>query len=344
MSQESHQDAQKAKGKLPRWIRPVVKWSLFVLVLVFVVQQAAELCQHDEISEIRVSFPWLFLAGVAYVIGWFPSVWFWRSMMNSLGGSVTVLDAARSYYCGHLGKYVPGKAMVIVIRAALLKERGSRPAITALAVTYETLALMGVGLVVAIALAPMAIPAEGWSELPAAVRFLQDYPYVMPAAVVAGALILLPLLSRLFTRIAIAFTPRDVLGDARDMRIETHLLVKGFFALAAAWLCHGASLAFTLMSVSAPVNLADWPVWTTAVSSATSIGFFVLFAPGGLGPREVLLITVLRIQPTIGGQLAVAAALLLRIVWFITEILVAASLYYTMHSTPRRDDKQETSD
>ena len=54
-------------------------------------------------------------AGIAYAVGWLPSVWFWRSLMGSLGGRVTFADAARAYYCGHLGKYVPGKAMVLVI-------------------------------------------------------------------------------------------------------------------------------------------------------------------------------------------------------------------------------------
>jgi glycosyltransferase 2 family protein len=344
MIQRPAQDEEPAKHKPPRWVWLTVKWSLFVLVLVFVGQQAADLCRHDEISDLKVNIPWLLAAGVTYFIGWFPSVWFWRAMMNSLGGSVTKLDAVRSYYCGHLGKYVPGKAMVIVIRAALLKERGCRPAIAALTVTYETLALMGVGLVLAIALAPMAIPDEGWAELPAGLRILQDHPLLMPGAVVAAVLVLLPFLSRLFTRIAIALTPRDVLGDPHDIRIETHLLVKGFFALAIAWMCQGLSLGFTLAALSVPLDFENWPIWASAVSSATAVGFFVLFAPGGLGVREGLLITLLQIQPTIGGKLAVAAALLLRMVWFVTEITVAAALYYGMRTHTRSEDKRETAD
>ena len=49
---------------------------------------------------------------------------------------------------------------------------------------------------------------------------------------------------------------------------------------------------------------------------------------GGIGVREGLLIEALRIQPAIGVQMAVIAAILLRIVWFVTEVLVSAVLYW----------------
>ena len=265
--------------------------------------------------------------------------------MRSVGGRVSFLAAARAYYCGHLGKYVPGKATVLVIRAALVKDNGCRVSAAALTVTYETLAFMGVGLIVTCALSPVVLSESQWALLPAPLPQLRDVPLLTATAVISVVVVLMPVLSRLFTKVAVAVTPRDVAGNDPNIKIETRLLLAGVLAFFGAWLCHGLSLGFTLSALSSrPLNLTDWPVWTAAVSGATSIGFFVLFAPGGLGVREGLLIEVLRVHPAIGQQQAVAAAVLLRAVWLVTEIVAAGVLYYGIRPATHHDENRETQD
>ena len=58
------------------------------------------------------------------------SAWFWRSLLASSGHTLGWWPLLRAYFCGHLGKYIPGKAGVLVIRAGLLKSSGV-PAATA---------------------------------------------------------------------------------------------------------------------------------------------------------------------------------------------------------------------
>ncbi|MEZ6046842.1 MAG: hypothetical protein R3C11_14940 [Planctomycetaceae bacterium] len=65
--------------------------------------------------------------------------------MRSCGADVPWGAAIRAHYCGHLGKYVPGKALVLVIRTALVKNAGCPPALAALTATCETLMMMGTG-------------------------------------------------------------------------------------------------------------------------------------------------------------------------------------------------------
>ena len=61
-------------------------------------------------------------------------------------------------------------------------------------------------------------------------------------------------------------------------------------------------------------------------------GFLALFAPGGVGVREGVLIEVLQVQPAIDARHAVAAAFLLRLVGLVSEVVVAAVLYYGLPS------------
>lgn len=124
-------------------------------------------------------------------------------------------------------------------------------------------------------------------------------------------------------------TPAELKGSGAPVRIEARLLGQGLLAFAGGWALHGLSLGCTLRGVTGTeFELATWPVWTGATALATTGGFVVLFAPGGLGVREGLLFETLSFQPGIGPAAAVAAALVLRVIWFATEILLAGALYW----------------
>src|SRR5205823_13079865 len=64
---------------------------------------------------------WLVLSGVFYILGLGCSAWFWIRLMKSLDQRPTALSAIRAYYLGHLGKYLPGKAWALVVRATLAR-------------------------------------------------------------------------------------------------------------------------------------------------------------------------------------------------------------------------------
>jgi uncharacterized membrane protein YbhN (UPF0104 family) len=95
----------------------------------------------------------------------------------------------------------------------------------------------------------------------------------------------------------------------------------------AAWWIQGLVLGLTIRAVStAPLAWADWPFWTGTTALAMVGGFVAVFAPGGLGVREGLLMELL--QHELGPHDAVLVALLLRGVSLAGEILAAGLLYY----------------
>ena len=65
--------------------------------------------------------------------------------MWRLGQRPGVWDTLRAFYIGGLGKYVPGKAMVVVLRTGLVRGPRVDTTVAALCVFIETLTMMAVG-------------------------------------------------------------------------------------------------------------------------------------------------------------------------------------------------------
>jgi uncharacterized membrane protein YbhN (UPF0104 family) len=97
-------------------------------------------------------------------------------------------------------------------------------------------------------------------------------------------------------------------------------------SLVAAWWLQGAALGLTLQALSPePVDWSDWPLWTGASAVSLVGGFLAFFTPGGLGVREGLLMELLRHH--VGAHEAVAAALVLRVITLVGELVASALLY-----------------
>lgn len=328
--------AKPSAAPFKRWLWRLLKWSLCAVVIVFVGRRAYNLWNqgHDQLESVSVQWRWLVLAGCTYAVGWLPSIWFWRKLMRSLGARIRYADVTRAYCCGHLGKYIPGKAMVLIIRAGLMKDRGCAAAPAALTATYETLLMMGAGLCIAIALSP----STGW---PHWIKPLATSPIIPFVLVTVACLLFYPLIAKLLTIVAVKMIPADMLREGRDIRIRPKLIGAGLLAFVVSWSMSGLSLGFTLQAVSnESFQIHGWPVWTGAVAIATVVGFLAVFAPGGMGVREGMLLEVLSVQPDIGEKQAVFAALLLRLVWIVAEIAMATALYYMVK--PPKDRPEET--
>jgi glycosyltransferase 2 family protein len=317
-------------------LRTLLKWTLFAVVLAYVGRHGYRLWQQSDVRTplTATSALWLFLSAVLYAASWLPSVWFWRELMRALGGRPAFFDAARAYYCGSLGKYVPGKAMVLVLRGSLMNGRGCPGRTAAITAAYETLTMMGTGLLVGLLLAPLPdwVPAR-------------DQPLLVPLVALA-VLVALPVIARLLGWAVIKMSPPDLvaLNDriaegenpsapgqsaASRLAIPAWLVGAGCAAFLVSWAIQGLSLGLTLCAVDEPLRWHDWPLWSGAMALSTSLGFAVLFAPAGLGVREGILLGILT-QAGINAHAAVAATVLSRFASFFSDVLVASAFYPTL--------------
>ena len=318
-----------ADGSGRTWTWRLVRIGVLAIVLAVVAWRGTALWEDGRRlgGEVTWRPGWLAAAAVVYLVGWLPSAWFWRSLLASSGHTLGWWPLLRAYFCGHLGKYIPGKAGVLVIRAGLLRSSGVPAATAAWTATWETLLVMGVGGVLGLGLAPWLLTDEILAALPGPLGTAGRYPLVTAAVVAVAALAGFPWLTRLVTRLT-----RRMTGDeAADVSVSTRQVLLGSLAMAAGWACHGLSLWWTLEGLGASpasdcvaTTLAGM---TAAVGLATSLGFAAIFAPGGVGVREGVLIEGLA-RSGIGLQAAVLGSLALRVTWLAAELTASAALYY----------------
>ena len=268
----------------------------------------------------------LVAAGCCYLAA--HALWgtfFWQLLRAGRGG-VAWLPAVRAYFVSQAGKYAPGKAWVILIRMLLLGPLGARPALVGVSGTYETLTTMAAGALIGVAL----LPWSGWGLAVGSVEWLG---FLALAALPLGLGLSNGLLVKLLRRV----------GKSADLPAPpVALLAQGLAQAALGWLLLGASAGLTLVAlVPDPNQVAalDARGVLAAVALSYVAGFAALIVPGGLGARELLLQTMLAAQLAAAeiadaAAVSVVAAVALRLVWTVAELLLGAALWALVKPTP----------
>ena len=261
------------------------------------------------------------LAGLSYLLGMAPCWVFWHRTLQVMGQRPHWLESLRAFYIGHLGKYFPGKALVVVLRTGLVRSARVDTTAAAVSVFIETLTMMAVGACVAAAIL--------------AVLFRQHVELVLLGVglmVCAGVPTLPPIFRRLVRLLgARKFNPEI---DRSLAGLDYRLIGFGWLTNAPGWLLIGLSLWLTLRSIpgmAAVDTLQYWPLLTACVALAMVAGFASLL-PGGIGVREMVVMALL--EPPFGAGVATVSAVLLRLVWLLAELVLAAVLYAIKPSQP----------
>ncbi|OJW22694.1 MAG: hypothetical protein BGO49_01585 [Planctomycetales bacterium 71-10] len=318
------------------WRKPTVralKAVVAVLVFAFVARHVHRTWGELGRSEAALTFRpgWFALSGAAYLAGLALCGAFYRDVLGRSPTPISRFAAQRAYLVSHLGKYVPGKAVVVVMRAALSKPYGARASTSAVATFYETLVMMASGALIAAVLfasggespvIPLERPVLGLVEIRSSILF------AMLSAGMGGALLTLvwPPVFRRAARTLLRKIPGVDAGSMPDL--DGSLLARGLALTGVSWLFLGLSqvaAAKGLAGAGSPeIGPAAIPVATASVALATVAGFAVAIAPGGLGVREGVLMYAL--GPAFGPALATASALALRLAWVAAEVLAALVL------------------
>lgn len=301
------------RGGAKRAIVALVKLAI-VIVLVFAIQRTLSAAWNELRSQsLEIHFGWLLAASVFYIVGLLPAAWYWYWLLRAWDQPVDWLPTFRAHYIGHLGKYVPGKAMVIILRVGLLPaaQRAIGPA--SLAVFYETLMLMTVGAIVSAGILMSYSSASGVAATFAIV------------AATGSLVVTLPPVLRQLGGVIAYLKPNWSLGGELRRVGWLHYLV-GWLANFAVWLLFGLSFWATLRALApaASVPLADYPYYLASVALSIVAGFASMI-PGGALVRESVLLELL--ETRVGPGIALAAAVLLRVVWLLSELAISAILY-----------------
>ena len=342
----------------PRWKRlgiSAIKLVIAALVLWSVGRHVARsweaLGRHGKPLQFQPA--WLVLSGVLYLAGLALCGIFFHQILRASPSPTRRYAAIRAYLVSHLGKYVPGKAMVVVVRAGMVVPFGAKGVTAAIATFYETLVMMAAGGLISalcFGLAPEQgdpviyyLGIEGDLFGPGgAIGGIPQWLLFAGVSLGLGLAFLVVVTPPVFGRLTrLVTTPFGVVEEESSPRFSMRLMGWGLLWSTGCWILLGLSQLAVVRAIS-PLDPADAirlaPLAIGSVAIATVAGFVVAVLPGGLGVREGVLMAAL--GPTVGDGVAVASALLLRLVWIAAE-LIAGAILMVLRPRPIREPEPE---
>jgi glycosyltransferase 2 family protein len=302
-------------SRVRRWLATAIKLMIVAIVLWYVRRTLVD--AWDELGKRpwQFDFGWLAASGGMYLLGTLWCAVFWHRTLRALGQPVGLWQAIRAYYIGQLGKYVPGKAMVVILRAGLVRGPGVDTSLAAVSVFFETLTMMSTGALMAAAM--LAVWFRGQPLL---------FWAAMGMMLAAGLPTLPPVFRRLVRLVGVGRTTPAVAEKLANLGYGTMLL--GWVLTGLGWAILGLSFWAMLRGLgAADANpLPQLHLFTTAITLAMVAGF-VSFVPGGAVVREAVLTELM--VPYLGDTVSLVGAVLLRLVWLVAELVISGILYCT---------------
>lgn len=312
---------------------PAAKAVVFLIVVFFIgraIVQAQRQIAEEGFALRSVGLGWFALAGVLYLVAQLPMAWFWRRAMQCLGQQPSLWEALRAYYLGGLGKYVPGKAMVVVLRAGIVRGPRVDPTVAALCVFIDTLTMMAVGGF----LAAVLVLASGQSPFG---EMMIVYPLAIGLMLATGVPTIPPVFRFVVKVLRVARASPNL--DELLLRLDYKLMAQGWAANLLAWPIMGLSLWAALRAMPGTEEALDGPLQqlpllTASIALAVVAGFASML-PGGLGVRELVLNVLMA---PVFGRLAIISIILLRLAWLLAELGFSSILYLCGRFSPNASE------
>lgn len=253
----------------------------------------------------RLSVTTTLLALLAVLAGLVGSMLAYRALLADLGSRLPVTVAARIFFVGQLGKYIPGSLWPVVAQMEMGREAGVPRQRSAAAITLTILIYLGAGILLGGVALPFASDSAGgyrWLVLLAPVLLLALHPRVVnPVLTKASALARRP-------------APEHPLSGAG--------ILAAFGWSVFSWVAFGLQVALLAHDLGAD-GARTLPLAVGGFALAWSAGFLVFFAPAGAGPREIVLAALM--SPVLSSGGPAALSLLARLLMTLGDVLTAGA-------------------
>lgn len=290
-----------------------LKVLLVVVILYFLFRQVADNWQAIREYDWEIHPLYLALSVVSGVGAFFIMSSVWRVIVGAFGYTVGPLSAFRIFYLANLGHYIPGRVWQVFGVLYLARQKGIPPEPAAASfVMVQLFAIPASFLIYALAayFEPKLLVEQ--------VALLgQGASYVL-----TGAMIVLCLLITLFPQVFLGIGNRVLRFLKRptiEFRLDKKVALGVFIGYGIGWICYGLAFWLFVKTVAPEADLSA-VAGIGAFNAAYQIGYLVLFAPGGFGPREFVMGVLL--APFV-GPIGAAVAITARIWAVLIESLAA---------------------
>ncbi len=318
-------DPQPSNSKRAVW-KVLFTWTVVFVVLIclaLTVQKAiVELTSRQDALDVW-RLDWRYLLGglVVYCASLIPPAIGWIQVLNDFRQRLPRLPTLQAYFLGHLGKYVPGKAMVLILRVGKLQPHGLaiRPGIVS--VFVETLTGLFVGAILGGVL----------------LLFLDVPPWLKWCSIACLPFAALALTPHFF-RIGLFAAAKSKIGKMPKTipaAFTTWFMARTSFWVLLGWVMQGTAAWLVLLSMSPQPELWTWLGWMSVVSAVClgAVAGFASMLPGGAVVREIVITWLL--APIVTQPVALLAAIILRLVNLTGESLIVGILFASNKRGPK---------
>jgi len=283
--------------------RPWYSWILLILIISavtwFILHNFNEIARYN----FRIKWPYLILAFLFVNAAYLVTVFIWTRLAMSFGLNAPILSAGKAWFVSQLGKYVPGKVTLLLVRLDAYRGYSKRKITVATGIEYIAM-----------------LASASVLSLVALASAFQIVPYYIRWFAGVGTILFLfliwPPLSLHFINLILKFLKREQIEEFPPYG----LLLRFVGAYVFAGLLQGMGLIFILNSLS-PVDFRYFLIITGTYEVAGLIGIAAVFAPSGIGVREGVLFLVL--PAFIPMPAVIIGTIAMRLIATFTELFLA---------------------
>ncbi|MFZ3105011.1 MAG: lysylphosphatidylglycerol synthase domain-containing protein [Smithella sp.] len=281
---------------------------LFIIVLAFVLFYIIRSFQDLSSYIQQINYTSLFLSFFFTLIAYLLSLFIWIDIAAAFGLKASFMSAARAWSLSQLGKYIPGKAGLILVRLDAYESYPRRT--VAVATVVEFLAAF-------IASCLLILFSMFFMK-----NMIPEYLRITAALLSLFLLVLLhPKLLKYLTNILLTFFKRDPIEDFPSFG----LILKFVFINLLIGIPYGLGMFYS-MDCFADLSFNYLIPMTGIYYAASLAGIAALFAPAGLGVREGIIFLIL--PAFIAKGVVIAGTIMIRIVSIVVEICLALFFYF----------------
>ena len=241
----------------------------------------------------------------------------WRRVLLAWGARVPFGDASRVWFVSNLGKYVPGKVWQLSAMTVMLREHGISTLVAGAAAVVVTLGNVGAGFALAVGFGGARVLGQAY------------FATLVGLLVVGAALVLMPVLSPVAVHLLARWRGREY----ASLRVPPAASLWAFLGCGLGWVMSGLAFRWFALGMVGDASRSPF-LWIAAYSGSYLLGYIAVFAPGGLGVRELALATAL---PALGlASPTDAAVLTLASRLWLTVLEVLPGVLYILASRRRR--------
>ena len=278
------------------------------------------------------NYDWQFDIGfliLSSVILWvaFNSATFMHKLIfeNIAGFRFSFWQMFRIYNISNLGRYLPGKLWNVLGLFYLANEQGANKRQTTLAVIMNEIGYKGSAIII------------GFLYLIYSPTFKSYLPFM-----ILVLLIFLVIIHPRILGIILNFMLKLFKRNAIDINFSYATALKYIVYYFVVWFLHSLAFYFFVRAIT-PVESMNFIHFLTILPTCWIIGYIMLFAPGGIGVREGMLVLVL--SEYIAPEIALVIAISQRLWFMIIEgINTLIALLLSVNEKDRINSSENTPD